>query len=189
MSTTGSWADLPIQPTINFHPLPTLHKPSSSSPNATLPPNATMEQALEVITRLQQELQMTEQEIEDLEMELMEVIQARDQRKLRGGSADSLTYCPLCYTNLEPEEGQPTRTSPKRTESGKKVQQERKMMKAQRKTLIQSSQTISLPALTSSARPMSISGSATTMSDRSSTNSHLNSISSAAVNMNNRRMM
>lgn len=266
--TSSSWGDLPIQPTINFHPMPTLHnKPSSSLP--VLPPNATLEQALEVITRLQQELQMTEQEIEDLEMELMELIQARDrtpaailffalmndpafipnlqqlvlqfdhlkkflnytvhmdyvtlrkrlhvclalmpsieklvekygimhsswsqvrlnwfaERKLRGGSADSLTYCPLCYTNLEPEEGQPSKTSPKRSESGKKIQQERKMMKAQRKTLIQSSQTISLPALPS-ARPMSISGSATTMSDRSSS-SHLNSISSA-FNMNNRRMM
>lgn len=93
------------------------------------------------------------------------------ERKLRGGSADAMAYCPLCFNNLEDtkdEFQQPS--SPKRNQGAKKAREERQQVKNQRKKLIQNVNSISLPALNASAQ-INVSGNATPLTGRNSVNS------------------
>jgi hypothetical protein len=103
------------------------------------------------------------------------------ERKLRGGSADALTYCPLCYHNLEEKHqadnaahksiGGPqanTITAGSRgSQQLKQVKDEKRRVKNQRKTLIQAAtNTVSLPALPPRSAPINLSAPNTPITGR-----------------------
>lgn len=102
------------------------------------------------------------------------------ERKLRGGTADALAYCPLCFHNLEERDdplaadknssgklrggaGREEAMSPRRSQSSRRVRQERLKVKSARQRLVQAAtaaatnmaQSVSLPALPAAALPIS----------------------------------
>jgi hypothetical protein len=233
-----------VVPSLDYH---CVQNPALARQKAmhALPLDATTEEYQRLIADLQQALEESDQEVEDLEIELMELIKSRDQspaailffalmndpsyipnlqqlvlqfqhlkqflnysvhmdyltlrkrlqvclvlmpsieklldkysmmhqswshvrlnwfaeRKLRGGSADSLTYCPLCYHDLEEKKeleqhghrhehhhnGGIQQHPSKGSTKGSKAQTARQQVKTQRKKLLHSvSHTVTLPAL------------------------------------------